>query len=560
MHGLELSRSAAEHETEGRHPPEAAVQSRDLEAGKPTQSLPPQLPSPYPEAEVAGSSPRHRCTGAGGNSQHLHHAETTITAAISCGWTTSGHPNDSSMETSPGVPAAKSSRKRLQINPANWEDLVHDRPTWRRAAKTGAAIYEANRIATAKAKGEARKSQLRLPQNANAQPPPARPRRRRTFVARIGLVSSSPPPKKTPRISESRQQASDLTKRRQDWCRWPVCPEYRRTGVCPALPEEKNGCVVGCQLAHIRPEEPVSVTSEGYARICFDSMGLLQTLCSRPSCNYFHPPKHIRNQIIARRHAQYLREKQTREAEDFLATHSFSLLMPTAQPPRLPPSQENRFPTAPNLQDANSFQLAGSSWGLGSLLPLQTTLGSNMIQTHLSRMTPPAAPIAVFPSTCQPNSSHLALNALTDLALPVNFPALPGYKQLSACDLGALDLQRLYMSQLLQPAQLFQSPPVWPGAAPEMTAPVADAACYSPTDLLSLLNWLTLSQSLMSPASTQPLPATAFPFTHGLAPLLHTNAEVALSSPGTQQQQQQPQQIPQCFSTFPPPPPPPPPT
>nr|VZI18588.1 unnamed protein product [Spirometra erinaceieuropaei] len=57
----------------------------------------------------------------------------------------------------------KSSLKCLQINPTNWEELALDRPTWRRTVKTGAAIYEANRIAAAKAKREARKSQLRPP-------------------------------------------------------------------------------------------------------------------------------------------------------------------------------------------------------------------------------------------------------------------------------------------------------------------------------------------------------------------------------------------------------------
>nr|VZI38921.1 unnamed protein product [Spirometra erinaceieuropaei] len=55
----------------------------------------------------------------------------------------------------------KSSLKCLQINPTNWEELALDRPTWRRTVKTGAAIYKANRIAAAKAKREARKSQLR---------------------------------------------------------------------------------------------------------------------------------------------------------------------------------------------------------------------------------------------------------------------------------------------------------------------------------------------------------------------------------------------------------------
>nr|VZI51046.1 unnamed protein product [Spirometra erinaceieuropaei] len=81
----------------------------------------------------------------------------------------------------------KSSLKRLQINPTNWEELAHDRPTWRRTVKTGAAIYEANRIAAAKMKREARKSQLRPIRNAAAQPLPTCPRCQRTFRARIGL-------------------------------------------------------------------------------------------------------------------------------------------------------------------------------------------------------------------------------------------------------------------------------------------------------------------------------------------------------------------------------------
>ncbi|BHF85071.1 hypothetical protein SprV_1002869400 [Sparganum proliferum] len=46
----------------------------------------------------------------------------------------------------------KSSLMRLHINPTNWEELALERPTWRRTVKTGAAIYEANRIAAAKAR------------------------------------------------------------------------------------------------------------------------------------------------------------------------------------------------------------------------------------------------------------------------------------------------------------------------------------------------------------------------------------------------------------------------
>nr|VZI24728.1 unnamed protein product [Spirometra erinaceieuropaei] len=82
----------------------------------------------------------------------------------------------------------KSSLKHLQINPTKWEELALDRPTWRRTVKTGAAIYEANRIAAAKAKREARKSQQRQVRNADAQPLPTCPRCQRTFRAPIGLV------------------------------------------------------------------------------------------------------------------------------------------------------------------------------------------------------------------------------------------------------------------------------------------------------------------------------------------------------------------------------------
>nr|VZH99047.1 unnamed protein product [Spirometra erinaceieuropaei] len=48
--------------------------------------------------------------------------------------------------------------KRLQINPEICEDLAQNRPVWRREAKTGAAIYKANRIVYSKAKREAHDS------------------------------------------------------------------------------------------------------------------------------------------------------------------------------------------------------------------------------------------------------------------------------------------------------------------------------------------------------------------------------------------------------------------
>ncbi|BHF81912.1 hypothetical protein SprV_0802504700 [Sparganum proliferum] len=57
-----------------------------------------------------------------------------------------------------------------------------------RTVKTDAAIYEANRVAAAKAKREARRSQLCPPCIANAQPSPTCPRCLRTFRAPVGLV------------------------------------------------------------------------------------------------------------------------------------------------------------------------------------------------------------------------------------------------------------------------------------------------------------------------------------------------------------------------------------
>ncbi|BHF69742.1 hypothetical protein SprV_0301278800 [Sparganum proliferum] len=82
----------------------------------------------------------------------------------------------------------KTSLKRLRINTADWEDLARDGPTWGRTVKTGAAIYKANRITAAKAKREARTSQLRPPRNAKAQPAPTCPRCQQTFRAPIGLI------------------------------------------------------------------------------------------------------------------------------------------------------------------------------------------------------------------------------------------------------------------------------------------------------------------------------------------------------------------------------------
>ncbi|VDL98705.1 unnamed protein product [Schistocephalus solidus] len=54
--------------------------------------------------------------------------------------------------------------------------------------KTGAAIYETNRIVTAKAKRAARKYMHLRPHTGNTKPPPTCPSCQRTFYTRIGLV------------------------------------------------------------------------------------------------------------------------------------------------------------------------------------------------------------------------------------------------------------------------------------------------------------------------------------------------------------------------------------
>ncbi|KAL5964311.1 Muscleblind-like protein 1 [Taenia solium] len=113
-------------------------------------------------------------------------------------------------------------------------------------------------------------------------------------------------------------QPAAVRAKRQDWCRWPICKEYYKTGVCS---NDENGKQDGmlCQLAHIREEDGVSVNGDNYVRVCFDSMGLVQPACRRAKCSFFHPPKHIRDQIIAKRHAQYLQEKQAKMVRNHLS-------------------------------------------------------------------------------------------------------------------------------------------------------------------------------------------------------------------------------------------------
>nr|VZI09118.1 unnamed protein product [Spirometra erinaceieuropaei] len=82
----------------------------------------------------------------------------------------------------------KTSLRRLQINPTNWEDIARDRPTWWSAVETDAAIYETNRTTASKAKRKARRPQIPSPHNVNNQPPPTCSRRRGHSGAPISLI------------------------------------------------------------------------------------------------------------------------------------------------------------------------------------------------------------------------------------------------------------------------------------------------------------------------------------------------------------------------------------
>ncbi|VDM02642.1 unnamed protein product [Schistocephalus solidus] len=116
------------------------------EAGTEAKPLPPQLTSQNTKAEMARQGPRHGSSGTNRPSQHLRSVETTATALEWLPYVAMG-------SSRPGgqvrryKDTLKTSMKQLQTKPANWDDLAWNRPAWRRAVKTGAAIYEANRIA-----------------------------------------------------------------------------------------------------------------------------------------------------------------------------------------------------------------------------------------------------------------------------------------------------------------------------------------------------------------------------------------------------------------------------
>ncbi|VDL99374.1 unnamed protein product, partial [Schistocephalus solidus] len=162
---------------------------RLLEPSHEAESILSQLPPQNTEAEMARQDPGHGSPGADRNPQHPCHAEASATAMerptdVTTGVRRQGGQQRRYKDT------LKKSLKQLQINSATWEDLAKDRRAWRRSLKTGSAIYEANRIAAAKAKRAARKSPAPHTNTANAQDLPICPRCQSIFRARIGLTTS----------------------------------------------------------------------------------------------------------------------------------------------------------------------------------------------------------------------------------------------------------------------------------------------------------------------------------------------------------------------------------
>lgn len=88
-----------------------------------------------------------------------------------------------------------------------------------------------------------------------------------------------------------------LTKvKRQDWCRWPICKDFYKNGVCPYEENAEKGESL-CSMAHVREEDGVSETADGFVRICFDSMGLIQ-VCEVYLLNFQPSHSHV-NSLIA---------------------------------------------------------------------------------------------------------------------------------------------------------------------------------------------------------------------------------------------------------------------
>ncbi|BHF64638.1 Thioredoxin domain-containing protein 3 [Sparganum proliferum] len=107
-----------------------------------------------------------------------------------------------------------------------WEDLVQNRPAWRREVKTGAAIYESNRTAVAKLAREARKSQVHGPLNANHPSLPTCPRCQRAFARDLASQGKFGPKcainPRTPTSPSTLSLAANHPRHRRSHCHWPA--------------------------------------------------------------------------------------------------------------------------------------------------------------------------------------------------------------------------------------------------------------------------------------------------------------------------------------------------
>ncbi|KAF5398137.1 hypothetical protein PHET_05520 [Paragonimus heterotremus] len=225
-------------------------------------------------------------------------------------------------------------------------------------------------------------------------------------------------------------------KRRQDWCRWPVCEEFRRTGYCHGITgislTSETHIESSCMSAHIRPSDKIPITPEGEVRICFDSMGLLELNCRRPECHFYHPPKAIRDQIVARRHAQYLREKVFK-ANSHMPSSSTAAFLPLSSSQHgaqeyqhwnvcLPSPAETTPPTFTMQQWQAALHLFLSSWlKMGNTIPGTTdasrlqTVASSVDRMHI--LGGPANMNSLVPGLL-PNHGVLGFNTHSMLSSP----------------------------------------------------------------------------------------------------------------------------------------------
>nr|VZI34045.1 unnamed protein product [Spirometra erinaceieuropaei] len=130
-----------------------------------------QSPSQNTEAEMAEQDPGHGSPTKDRQIQYQRHAEATVAAMeqpsggdgrrtlpkqLYCGYVAAGARRQAGQKRC-YKDTLKNSLKPLQINTETWEDLAQDRPAWRWAVETGAAIQKANCIAAVKTENTAHK-------------------------------------------------------------------------------------------------------------------------------------------------------------------------------------------------------------------------------------------------------------------------------------------------------------------------------------------------------------------------------------------------------------------